>query len=106
MALVRYIPNKFVDIKYEQEVAPNKLGDILYNFALHYPEFYKPIMYKKSSLFVNGKNFTSEECVDYFVKKDDIIEITHTIEGVIPLIIGVIAAAVVTYFAISHFLDL
>ncbi len=81
MALIRYIPNKFVDTRYEYNVPADTLVWAVYKFTLKYPEFSNPILYKKSAIFVNGKNITQEECVDYNLKDNDVVEITHSIEG-------------------------
>jgi predicted phage tail protein len=89
MVLIKYIPNKYVDIKYEHEVRPSKLVDAIYKFTLHYPEFAKPIMGKKSAVFVNGRGLNHEEFAVCLLKKGDIVEITHSIEDPIALIIGV-----------------
>jgi hypothetical protein len=93
MALIKYIPNKFVDLKYEHEIDSNELVDALYKFTLYYPEHAKPIMGKKSAVFVNGRGLNHEECATCLLKEGDIVEITHTIEDPIALIIGVLIMA-------------
>jgi predicted phage tail protein len=98
MPLIRYIPNKFANVNYEYKAKPEKLAEAIYKFTLQYPEFTKPIMNKKTAIFVNGKNLNHDEAVACVLKDGDIVEITHSIEGHIAVIILYIAiAAMIAY---------
>ena len=111
MILIKYIPNKFVDLKYEYEVSSDKLVDAIYKFTLYYPEFAKPIMGKKIAVFVNGRGITHKECENWLLKRGDIVEITHTIEDatmVIAIVVYMMVAALIGYLFYkmgAYFLD-
>jgi len=104
LAHVRYIPNRFADEIYIGSNDEITLLDCLTTFAYEHLEFNKALLGKKVCIYVNGENIHPDKWCGYDIKSNDIIEVTHTLEGgnsaIIQAVLGIalIAAGVALYF--------
>lgn len=81
MALVRYIPNQFEDKVIEWETGEPTLLSALRDFADNHGELIRPLAWKRKVVTVNDVPVPTDELTNYELNKDDVIEMTHTLEG-------------------------
>jgi len=81
MAKIIYIPNKFAEERYEHTTKEKSLLGAVESFVAEYKEHKKAICGKKSTVFLNGERLHRDDWASCILKKKDIVEITHTVEG-------------------------
>jgi len=81
VALIRYIPNRFAGEVYEFETSCSNLNTAFYEIVRDNSHITKPLLGKKIWVCVNNRVLTQEELNDCVLKDNDVVEITHNIEG-------------------------
>jgi hypothetical protein len=81
MALVKYIPNRFEDVVHEYESDEATLLAALRDFAVEHPQFMRPLIWKRKLATVNGEVIANDDMEGFALQPDDVIELTHTLEG-------------------------
>ncbi len=81
MALVKYIPNRFEDFVVEFESQEETLLATLQDFFVNHGQYMRPLVWKRKLVAVNDEVIPNEELEGFVVGPDDIIELTHTVEG-------------------------
>jgi len=81
MALIRYIPNRFVDKKYEFETKQTNLNTALHEIAANNSHVTKPLLGNRILVSVNNSLIKFDEWKNYSLEQNDVVEVTHSIEG-------------------------